>query len=79
MVAAASWWLAGLSFTTAQSNWMSLASRAPEPAAMREDLWASRSGCSRAVTSYLVSGYHSVAVLVPDALGVLDGVEIGRA
>jgi len=34
---------------------------------------------SRAVTSYLVSGYHSVAVLVPDALGVLDGVEIGRA
>ncbi|MBB4685679.1 family 2B encapsulin nanocompartment shell protein [Amycolatopsis jiangsuensis] len=32
----------------------------------------------RGVTSYLVSAYHSVAVLVPDALGVLDDVEIGR-
>ncbi|MEV4600849.1 family 2B encapsulin nanocompartment shell protein [Amycolatopsis sp. NPDC049253] len=32
----------------------------------------------RAVTSYLVSAYHSAAVLVPDALGVLDDVEIGR-
>ncbi|MGW4487521.1 family 2B encapsulin nanocompartment shell protein [Amycolatopsis sp. NPDC004368] len=31
-----------------------------------------------AVTSYLVSAYHSAAVLVPDALGVLDDVEIGR-
>jgi len=33
----------------------------------------------RAVTSYLVSAYHSAAVLVPDALGVLDDVEIGRS
>ncbi|MEU0795296.1 family 2B encapsulin nanocompartment shell protein, partial [Amycolatopsis sp. NPDC005961] len=32
----------------------------------------------RAVTSYLVSAYHSAAVLVPDALGVLDDVEVGR-
>jgi CRP-like cAMP-binding protein len=32
----------------------------------------------RAVTSYLVSAYHSAAVLVPDALGVLGDVEIGR-
>ncbi|MEV7040879.1 family 2B encapsulin nanocompartment shell protein [Amycolatopsis sp. NPDC051061] len=30
-----------------------------------------------AVTSYLVSAYHSAAVLVPDALGVLDHVETG--
>ncbi|WIV57739.1 family 2B encapsulin nanocompartment shell protein [Amycolatopsis nalaikhensis] len=33
----------------------------------------------RAVTTYLVSAYHSAAVLVPDALGVLDHVEIGRS
>jgi len=33
----------------------------------------------RAVTSYLVSAYHSAAVLVPDALGVLTDVEIGRS
>ncbi|MEV7097362.1 family 2B encapsulin nanocompartment shell protein [Amycolatopsis sp. NPDC051045] len=32
----------------------------------------------RAVTSYLVSAYHSAAVLVPDALGVLDDVQVGR-
>jgi hypothetical protein len=32
----------------------------------------------RAVLSYLVSTYYSVAVLVPDALGVLENVEIGR-
>ncbi|HYQ62182.1 family 2B encapsulin nanocompartment shell protein [Actinophytocola sp.] len=31
-----------------------------------------------AVLSYLVSVYFSVAVLVPDALGVLENVEIGR-
>jgi CRP-like cAMP-binding protein len=31
----------------------------------------------RAVTSYLVSTYYSVAVLVPDALGVLENVELG--
>lgn len=32
----------------------------------------------RAVTSYLVSAYHSAAVLTPDALGVLENVEISR-
>ncbi|CAM04174.1 family 2B encapsulin nanocompartment shell protein [Saccharopolyspora erythraea] len=32
----------------------------------------------RAVTSYLVSAYYSAAVLTPDALGVLEHVEIGR-
>jgi CRP-like cAMP-binding protein len=32
----------------------------------------------RAIISYLVSAYFSVAVLVPDALGVLENVEIGR-
>lgn len=31
----------------------------------------------RAVLRYLVSAYHSVAVLVPDALGVLDNVQVG--
>jgi hypothetical protein len=33
----------------------------------------------RAITSYLVSAYYSAAVLVPDALGVLENVEIARA
>ncbi|HZD13740.1 MAG TPA: family 2B encapsulin nanocompartment shell protein [Pseudonocardiaceae bacterium] len=32
----------------------------------------------KAITSYLVSAYYSVAVLVPDALGILDNVEISR-
>lgn len=32
----------------------------------------------RAVMSYLVSTYFSAAILVPDALGVLEDVEIGR-
>jgi hypothetical protein len=32
----------------------------------------------KAVMSYVVSAYHSVAVLVPDALGVLENVELGR-
>ena len=31
-----------------------------------------------AVISYLVSAYYSVAVLVPDALAILDDAEIGR-
>ena len=31
-----------------------------------------------AVTSYLVSTYYSAAVLVPDALGVLEHVETTR-
>jgi hypothetical protein len=32
----------------------------------------------KAIMSYLVSAYYSVAVLIPDALGVLDNVELGR-
>ena len=32
----------------------------------------------QAVLSYLVSAYHCAAVLVPDALGILEHVEIGR-
>ncbi|MBB5956908.1 CRP-like cAMP-binding protein [Saccharothrix tamanrassetensis] len=32
----------------------------------------------KAIISYLVSAYYSVAVMVPDALGVLEHVEIGR-
>ncbi|NYH80617.1 hypothetical protein FHR84_003983 [Actinopolyspora biskrensis] len=32
----------------------------------------------KAILSYLVSAYYSAAVLVPDALGVLEHVEIGR-
>jgi hypothetical protein len=32
----------------------------------------------QAITSYLVSAYHSAAVLVPDALGALDDVQVGR-
>jgi len=33
----------------------------------------------KAVSSYLVSAYYSAAVLVPDALGILENVEIARA
>lgn len=32
----------------------------------------------RAVTSYLVSTYYSAAILVPDALGVLENVQVAR-
>jgi CRP-like cAMP-binding protein len=32
----------------------------------------------KGIISYLVSAYYSTAVLVPDALGILDNVEIGR-
>ncbi|MFF6884825.1 family 2B encapsulin nanocompartment shell protein [Streptomyces sp. NPDC012421] len=32
----------------------------------------------QAISSYLVTAYYSAAVLVPDALGVLENVEIGR-
>jgi hypothetical protein len=32
----------------------------------------------KAIISYLVTTYYSAAVLVPDALGVLESVEIGR-
>lgn len=34
---------------------------------------------SKAIASYLVSAYYSVAVLMPDALGILEDVELGRA
>ena len=33
---------------------------------------------NQAVSSYLVSAYFSAAVLIPDALGVLENVQIGR-
>ncbi len=33
----------------------------------------------KAIISYLVSAYYSVAVLVPDALGILENAEIGRS
>lgn len=33
---------------------------------------------AKAVANYLVSTYYSAAVLVPDALGVLENVELGR-
>ncbi len=32
----------------------------------------------KAIISYLVSAYYSAAVLIPDALGVLEDVQIGR-
>jgi hypothetical protein len=32
----------------------------------------------KAIISYLVTTYFSTAVLVPDALGILESVEIGR-
>jgi hypothetical protein len=32
---------------------------------------------TRGVAAYLLSAYYSVAVLVPEALGVLENVEIG--
>ncbi|HVV22559.1 MAG TPA: hypothetical protein VHF06_24200, partial [Pseudonocardiaceae bacterium] len=32
----------------------------------------------QAVISYLVTAYYSTAILVPDAFGVLEHVEIGR-
>jgi hypothetical protein len=32
----------------------------------------------KAIISYLVSTYYSAAVLVPDALGILEDVKIGR-
>jgi hypothetical protein len=33
----------------------------------------------KAIMQYLVSAYYSVAVLVPDALAILESVELGRA
>jgi hypothetical protein len=32
----------------------------------------------RAITSYLVTAYFSAAVMVPDALGILEDVQIGQ-
>ncbi|MGH9206958.1 MAG: Crp/Fnr family transcriptional regulator, partial [Acidimicrobiales bacterium] len=31
----------------------------------------------KGIIEYLVSAYYSVAVMVPDALGILENVEIG--
>jgi hypothetical protein len=33
----------------------------------------------KAIMSYLVTTYFSAAVLTPDALGILESVELGRA
>lgn len=33
---------------------------------------------NKAIASYLVSAYYSTAVLIPDALGILEDVEVGR-
>ncbi|HEY2442829.1 MAG TPA: hypothetical protein VGI74_14960, partial [Streptosporangiaceae bacterium] len=33
----------------------------------------------KAVISYLVSAYYSIAVLVPDALGILEHVEVATS
>lgn len=32
----------------------------------------------KAITSYLVTTYYSAAILVPDAVGVLENVQIAR-
>jgi hypothetical protein len=32
----------------------------------------------KGIISYLVSAYYSAAILVPDALGVLENVELGQ-
>ena len=32
----------------------------------------------KAIASYLVSTYYSAAVLVPDALGILENIQLGR-
>jgi hypothetical protein len=32
----------------------------------------------QAITQYLVTAYFSAAVMVPDALGILEDVQIGR-
>ncbi|MBV8521616.1 MAG: cyclic nucleotide-binding domain-containing protein [Acetobacteraceae bacterium] len=34
---------------------------------------------AKAIISYLVSAYYSIAVLVPDAIGMMEDVELGRA
>ena len=33
----------------------------------------------RAIVNYLITCYYSLAVLVPDALGVLENVQLGSA
>jgi hypothetical protein len=33
---------------------------------------------SAAIISYLVTAYYSLAILVPDAAGILENVQIGR-
>jgi hypothetical protein len=32
----------------------------------------------KGIMSYLVSTYYSAAILVPDAIGVLENVELGQ-
>jgi Phage capsid-like protein len=32
----------------------------------------------KSIISYLVTTYYSAAVLVPDALGILEDVQVGR-
>ena len=32
----------------------------------------------KGIISYLVSAYYSAAILVPDAIGVLENVELGQ-
>ncbi len=42
---------------------------------MHSKAWAYEMGI---LDCYLVTAYYSAAVLVPDALGILEDVEIGR-
>jgi hypothetical protein len=46
-----------------------------EAARVHSKAWAYQMGI---LDSYLVTAYYSAAVLVPDALGILEDVEIGR-
>jgi hypothetical protein len=32
----------------------------------------------KAIMSYLVSAYYSAAIMVPDAIGILENVEVAR-
>jgi len=49
------------------------------PDEYRPGLSVRRTGTDdKAITAYLVSAYYSAAVLMPDALGILEDVELGR-
>jgi CRP-like cAMP-binding protein len=62
----------------------------PESGGAVEGQWVGKERCepglsvrftgtdAKGIASYLASAYYSIAVLVPDALGVLENVEIGR-